>query len=110
MNNGILLLQWPEAEDWHLFNAVEVEPVCAHEGIVEVIDECEIGDIAEADYFWSVYLRFDPTMSGDGDFGGVVCMADCVTKADAYKIAEGFESRLRDVIGERLIPMREAQP
>lgn len=109
MSPDIFVQIEPAAADWPLFNAIEVQAVMALDGIAETIDECQIGDDPAADYFWSVYMRFDPRHGGDGEFGGVICVADCRTKAAAYALAEEYESRLAGVIGDRLIPMRKAE-
>ena len=105
MSADIIVQIEPSADDWVLFNAVEVSPVMALDGIAETIDECQIGDIAGADYFWSVYLRFDPMRGGDGEFGGIICVADCRTKESAYALADELERKLASIIGSRLIPM-----
>lgn len=109
MNPDVLMQIDPAAEDWPLFNAVEVSPVAVVDGIAEVVDECEVGDNPAAQYIWSVYLHYDPSevICGLGQFGGVICVADCRTKSAAYALAADYEARLSRVIGDHLIPMNE---
>jgi hypothetical protein len=69
---------------------------------VETIDEKLIGSNPHAVYAWSVYLHYNPALSNNR---GLNCVADCPTKADAYQYADALEARLRDAIGDALIPM-----
>ena len=102
-------------DDLTPYDAVEVHPVGMWELVdrndvvvnaeIEIVDESTIGTDPNAIYFWSVYLHFDPRKSNKR---GISCVADCRTKAEAYGFAEELETRLRDVIGDALIPMRGA--
>ena len=100
----------PEPADWPLFNAIELAPVeSAPDGIVEVIEEHQIGSDPAADYFWAVYMRLDCTLSENGEFGGAVCVADVRTKEAAERYAEELERRLGAIVGARLIKMHTAR-
>jgi hypothetical protein len=102
----IMFVHEPDKNDWALFNGVEVAPVEATpDGTVEVIEEHQIGSDSSASYFWCVYMHLDSSLSENGEFGGLVCVADIKTKESAHDYAANLEQRLRDVIGDRLVPM-----
>ena len=83
------------------YNAVECSPLEYFEGNTEVIAEAEWQRDPKADYFWSVYLHFDPSIS---EGRGSECVADFTTKESAQAYANGLELALRSVVGSRFIP------
>lgn len=79
------------------FDAVEINPlkkVTAHEDGSSIVEVCEEGE----EDFWSVYLHYES--------GGVECVEDLPTKEKAELYARHLEARLKEVVGDKLIPMR----
>lgn len=71
----------------HLFDGLEISPCvtvadCSYGPIIEV---CDDPDEAE---FWSVYGHYNPALC-DG-FGGVDCLEDFPTEAEAIAFAEAL--------------------
>jgi len=104
-------------DDLTPYDAVEVHPVVMYESVspsnetldcdIEVVDEASIGTDPDATYFWSVYLHYNAHLKPTRH--GIDCVADCRTKEEAYAFADQLEKRLRDVIGDALIPMRRVE-
>lgn len=76
------------------FDAVEVDAIEQWEDNTERIDEDQINTNPDAQYFWSVYLHCNPKHPANEGHGGVECVGDFPTKAQAEAFGAWLEMAL----------------
>jgi hypothetical protein len=76
-------LHIPSFAELKRFDAVEVDPVMQVGDDIERTEEELIGSDPDAKYFWSVYLHCNPKHPANEGHGGVECVGDFPTKAQA---------------------------
>lgn len=87
-------LHIPPFADLQRFDAVEVDAVMQMGDDIERIDDSEVDDNLEAKYFWSVYLHCNPKHPANEGHGGVECIGDFPTKAQAANFGCWLEMAL----------------
>lgn len=88
-------LHVPSFAELQRFDAVEVDAVMQLGDDIERIDDSEVDDNLEANYFWSVYLHCNPEHPANEGHGGVECVGDFPTKPLAERFAFWLEDALR---------------